>query len=68
MQKTIYVIDESTGRIIALEPGRYRLVRNDSANLYDALEDADWRIPKADALVRHPESTDLGHVHFGTAA
>ena len=66
--KTIYIVNESTGRVIALEPGRYRLVSNDSTTLYDALEDADWQIPKPDALVRHPESADLGHIDFGQAA
>ena len=68
MQKTIYIIDEHPGRVIPLEPGSYRIVRNDSRDLYDAMEDVDWQIPKPQALVRHPESTDLGHIEIGTAA
>lgn len=67
MKKTIYIVDEHTGHVISLAPGRYRLLWNDSEDLHDALEDADWQIPKPDALVRHPESTDLGHIEIGTA-
>lgn len=66
----MYLIDESTGHVVALEEGRYRLVRNASQDVFDAVDGIDYLLTQKSVrkLISHPESTDLGHIEIRSVA
>lgn len=53
----VYLVNELTGEIVPLARCKYHVVCNDSEALFEAIEDVDFKIPKASKLVEHPEST-----------
>ena len=65
MMDCIYLVDEDTGRIIPVEAGRYRVVRNNDELTHTVLEQARWHLRRPKLLASGIGSVDLGYVDLG---
>jgi hypothetical protein len=65
MMDTIYLVDEYTGRIIPVEAGRYRVVRNNDEMTFDLLEGKNFYMRHPKKLAGAIGSSDLGYIDLG---
>ncbi|MEF3134637.1 hypothetical protein OS035_24580 [Rhizobium sp. 268] len=64
---TMYLVSE-LGEVVPLERCRYWVVSNDSEALFDAMEDAGFKVPKPQKVVTHRESTVAATFDFSPTA
>ncbi|GGE07949.1 hypothetical protein GCM10008012_58590 [Rhizobium anhuiense] len=65
MMDCIYLVDEDSGRIVPVEAGRYRVVRNNDQLTRTVLEQARWHLRHPKLLAEGIGSVDLGYVDLG---
>ncbi|NEJ82071.1 hypothetical protein GR268_36355 [Rhizobium leguminosarum] len=65
MMDTIYLVDEDTGKIISLEAGCYRVIRNNDEMTFGILEDQNWYMRRPKKLAGAIGSSDLGYIDLG---
>ncbi|ACE92274.1 hypothetical protein RHECIAT_CH0003326 [Rhizobium etli CIAT 652] len=65
MMDTIYLVDEYTGKIIPVEAGRYRVIRNNDEETFDILKDHGWYMRRPKKLAGAIGSSDLGYIELG---